>query len=459
MRWLPLLATLLAAPSWSQDYPHPRELDLPDSDYERPDPNRYQHAHGNGLVAYVADDRQVPLVTISAFVGAGLVSDEKQGAAETLRDALLNSGPAGLGPDAFKRRLDRMAAAFSVDMHDEWTEIMLNVPVEDFDDALDLIAGLLTDPDVRRANIEQAANSAAPGAQDLGGESGAALYGGSMDVAVGHFYDTIYKDHPYGRRPTGADFDRLKPRDVRRFHATYFVPGNTTLAVAGAIDPDAAAQRIDALFADWPAADVPDVKRKPAVKREERTLHHVPSNKLQSWMVIGHDLPPVPVEDQAALDVLTYIVGAYHLNTRLMRETRYKYGYTNDASAFLEDRWHGPGGYTFRSYSRPEVIENIYRNMMRELERVRREEVSDRELFVAKGALTDGLFQERYDDGYALTRSFALEKLRYGDHDRSASYVARVTAVTKKDVLDAAASYLHPDEMQVILVGEEDFEL
>ena len=176
-------------------------------------------------------------------------------------------------------------------------------------------------------------------------------------------------------------------------------------------------------------------------------------------MVIGHDLPPVPVDDEAALDVLTYIVGAYHLNTRLMRETRYKYGYTNDASAFLEDRWFGPGGYSFRSYSRPEVIENIYRNVMRELERVRREAVSDRELEVARGALTDGLFQERYGDGYALTRSFALEKLRYDNHDRSASYVDRVRDVTKDDVLEAARKYLQPERMQVILVGQEAFEL
>ena len=175
--------------------------------------------------------------------------------------------------------------------------------------------------------------------------------------------------------------------------------------------------------------------------------------------MIGHDLPPVPLGDQAALDVLTYIVGAYHLNTRLMRETRYKYGYTNDASAFLEERWYGPGGYTFRSYSRPEVIENIYRNITRELERVRREEVSEWELFVAQGALTDGLYQERFDGAYALTRSFALEKLRYGDHDRSASYVDRVRDVTKADVLDAARKYLHPDSMQVILLGEEAFEL
>jgi predicted Zn-dependent peptidase len=96
---------------------------------------------------------------------------------------------------------------------------------------------------------------------------------------------------------------------------------------------------------------------------------------------------------------------------------------------------------------------------MGELIRTREEDVSERELFVAKGALSDGAFQVRYLDGYALTRSFALERLRYGNHERSATYVSRVRAVTKQDVLKAAQKYIRPDDMQVVLLGEEAFDI
>ena len=280
-----------------------------------------------------------------------------------------------------------------------------------------------------------------------------------MTAAVRHFYDIIYADHPYGRRPGKSDFDKLSVEDVAAFHARYFVPGNVVIAVAGDMDVEAVNAELVENFGDWPAAEVPEAKRMPAVSRSKAALHHFPSNKLQSWLVIGHDLPPIPLEEQAAFDVMNYIVGEYHMNTRLMRETRYKYGYTNDASSFAEDRWYGPGGYTFRSYSRPEVIENIYRNIMGELVRIRDEEVSERELFVAMGALTDGAFQVRYLDGYALTRSFARERLRYGNHDRSASYVSRVRAVTKQDVLEAAQKYIRPADMQVVLLGVEAFDI
>jgi predicted Zn-dependent peptidase len=232
-----------------------------------------------------------------------------------------------------------------------------------------------------------------------------------------------------------------------------------TIAIAGAIDPEEINVRLVDFFGSWAATEAPEVTQMPAISRTRAALHYFPSNKLQSWMVIGHDLPPVPLEEQAALEVMNYIMGAVHLNTRMMVETRYKYGYTNDASGFPEDRWYGPGSYTFRSYSRPEVIKNIYQNMMGEFIRVRSEEVADHEMFVAKGALMDGSFPVRYLDGYALTRNFALERLRYGNHDRSASYVQRIGAVSKEDVLKAARKYLRPDNMQVILLGEDAFEL
>ena len=94
--------------------------------------------------------------------------------------------------------------------------------------------------------------------------------------------------------------------------------------------------------------------------------------------------------------------------------------------------------------------------MLDEIFRIRDEEVSAEELFVAVGALTEGTFQTQYLDGYSAARNFALEYLRYRNHERSASYVDRIRAVTEKNVLAAARKYLRPDEMHVVLVGEAE---
>jgi hypothetical protein len=93
------LATLLSwTVTFSQDLTHPLDMDLPASSFQRPDPVDYLLAMDNGLVAYIASADQVPLVTFSAFIKAGKVSDTHQGAAEVLLDALQNAGPSNSTP-------------------------------------------------------------------------------------------------------------------------------------------------------------------------------------------------------------------------------------------------------------------------------------------------------------------------------------------------------------------------
>ena len=443
---------LFAPPAFAQELPHPLDMDLAESSFERPDPADYSLRLDNGLVTYVARAGQVPLVTLSAFVRAGKVSDRKQGSAEALAEAL-KAGPSGLDAGAFASALSRMTADYTVAMHDEWTEVSIDAPSEDLLEAIELFAAVLRTPAIDDAAIERAGRAARGLGKDLAGESGPALYEGSLSATVDRFHGILYADHPYGRQPDKRDFDSLTSAAVREFHERFFVPGNVVLAIAGDIDTDAIAAQVDRLFGGWAAREVPMPDILPPVRPMKRAQHNYSVDKLQTWLVFGHDLPRVPLEDQAALEVMNYILAGGHLWTRMTVETRYKYGYTNDASGFLEAHWYGPGSYTFRSYSRHDVIDDIYRNMMDEVTRIRAEPVNDEELFVAKGALTEGDFPVRYLDGYALTRTFALERLRYGNHDRSASYVDRIRAVDADDVLDAARKYLKPDEMQIVLMG------
>ena len=87
-RVLATLALMVVTSAFGQDLTHPTRMNLPESQFERPDPAEYELRLDNGLTAYIASADQVPLVTLSAFVRAGKVNDEVQGAAEALSEAL-----------------------------------------------------------------------------------------------------------------------------------------------------------------------------------------------------------------------------------------------------------------------------------------------------------------------------------------------------------------------------------
>jgi len=453
---LPLTALAGVACAEEEPLPHPREMELPSVEPDRPDPSEVALELDNGLVAYVIEDRTVPLLTVSAVVGAG-TADGPAGAAAALAEAF-RRGPADLGPERFRTRLREMVGEYRVEAGPERIELNLDVPEEDGEEALDLLAAVLQRPDIgpgavaaaRRppgvaSGAAAALRSATPGEGRAGPENALAL-----------FRAHLFRDHPYGpahRFGSGA----LDGASVRAFHRTRVVPGNVVLGVAGALDGTRTGARLESRFGDWEARPPPERESPPALPdSDERAVHLHPSPALQGWVVIGHELPPVSREDRAAVEVMNYILGGGHFDTRLFVETRDRRGLTNTTRAFPEWESEGPGTYTFRTSGRPETVKLLVEIVFGEIERIRTDLVTEEELFVARGALADGVFAERYMDGWAAARSLARERLVDGGNQGSASYRDRIRSVTAEEVRAAARTYLHPDRMTVVIVGPID---
>ena len=153
---LSLLALSLNTQVLAQDLTHPRDMEIPKSKFKRPDPAKYQVSLKNGLVAYVAKEDQVPLVSFSAFIKAGKIDGLKEGAAEALTEAFL-AGPKNISSTAFKAALKRMTAKYSVKLHNKWIEINLNVPTEYLEEAFKLFSATVISPNITEANIKAAA--------------------------------------------------------------------------------------------------------------------------------------------------------------------------------------------------------------------------------------------------------------------------------------------------------------
>ena len=266
MKHLLLPALMFSSLAVAQDLTHPTKMDLPEPVFSRPDPSDYQISLDNGLTAYIARADQVPLVTLSAFIRAGKVSDEKEGSAEVLLDALLDGGPEGQSPEEFKGVLRLMAAEFSVEMHDEWTEISLNIPKEDLDIALPIFTALIRSPAVTDATL---ANVSGKVEAEIGSVEALSMSSATFALAeaVERFYEVLYADHPYGRRPTVEDYSNLTVDDVKDFHEKFFVPGNMTLAIAGDINEAEVRASVRDLFGDMRATQAPPPRRQAHGKR------------------------------------------------------------------------------------------------------------------------------------------------------------------------------------------------
>jgi zinc protease len=297
----------------------------------------------------------VPLVTVSAFVRVGYADGMFRPTSRAASSRRCAPGPASLAPGEFAAELERMAAEWRVAMGPELTELSTRRAGRGRWQAIELLVSTLRAP--RLAALPAGRPPSALRSAAATGESGSVLYEGSLQLAVDLFHEWLLGATPYGGlAPNAAPISRACAASTTRT----FGPADTVFAIAGDIDAaDARARSTDAL-GGWSGGRAPEPPNGTAARRSaEREIRVYDTDKLQGWVVMGHELPPVPERDRAALDVMNYILGGGHFDTRLFRELRDKRGLANTGGGFPEANLHGPGSYTFRTYGRPEAITQL----------------------------------------------------------------------------------------------------
>ncbi|HSM49906.1 MAG TPA: pitrilysin family protein, partial [Thermoanaerobaculia bacterium] len=269
-RFRPFAATLLLAalatapaPAVAAEIPaHPRDLAFSPLAFEVPDPAAYRHELPGGIVAFVAEDRALPLVKIALTLrtGAFLEGQGEEGLA-SLTAAMLRRGGAGeLSAEAFDERLDFLATNLNVAAGATSTTVSLDCLSHRLDESLDLLFAMLTAPrfeaerfEVEKGSLrERLAQRNDDAAEILEREWGWLLYG---------------PGHVAARQMTAAGLSALDRDALVRFHSDTYRPEQLVVAVAGDVDTEAIlgglARRLAAWKATGPAIPWPPVTPEP----------------------------------------------------------------------------------------------------------------------------------------------------------------------------------------------------
>ena len=141
-------------------------------------------------------------------------------------------------------------------------------------------------------------------------------------------------------------------------------------------------------------------------------------------MLVGHLGRHGREDEHAALEVANYILGGNgaiwkrvhpelaparaqgHFDARLFVESRGKRGLSNDISSYVPVGFRAPALTYAVTLGRPESIAFLLKIIDDEWRKIR-EDVSDGDIEIAKGALTQGYFQMRYAGAHATALSFA----------------------------------------------------
>ena len=263
--------------------------------------------------------------------------------------------------------------------------------------------------------------------------------------------------HSYNWTTIGSpeDLEAAKLEDIKSFFLRFYSPSNATIAIVGDFVPEDVKRMVERYFGDIPPG--PPINRVGRMDSELRgrvSLTMDDKVQLPRLYLVWPSCPEFD-SDQAPLDVLSMVLGDGK-SSRLYRSLVYEKQIARDVAVF-NDAEEIAGAFHIQVTASPEqTLERIESVVREELERIRREPPSKRELSAAKNRIESHHVRQLERFGGFGGRA---DQLNYyntiaGDPGLINSDLDRYLAVTEADVQRVAASTLGESHVRLSILPE-----
>jgi zinc protease len=264
-------------------------------------------------------------------------------------------------------------------------------------------------------------------------------------------YDQAFSVHPYKHATIGsmADLEAASVDDVRDFYQTYYVPSNATMVLVGDFDATQAVQLVNQYLGRVPKAsrDVPrDIPKEPPQTQEKRVTLQEP------WplpaVVVAYHITYDGNPDSYPLHIAAKVLSdgqSSRIYKKLVYETRLAvaaFGQANlieDPNLFYAVAIVQPGNKT----------EDVANALIAEMERLKTEPITDRELQRTKNQFArDYILQRESNQSKAGVLSHAV--VIHRDIKTADGEFDIFQNMTVADVQRVARTYFKPENRLVL---------
>jgi zinc protease len=400
----------------------------------------------NGLTLVVAEDSRLPLVSYRLAFRVGGAFDPPT--LPGLTDLLAGLLPEGTESKTSKEIADevaRMGASLSAGASSDYTIVAASALSQFNEPILDLVAEVILEPSFPENEVELAKQNTKESLRQQRAQP--SFLASEMVSRV------MFGEHPYSVvAPTPESIDRSSREEFVKFHRAKLVPNNAVFIVVGDVRYDEIVNRVESLFSTWERGEELVANFPAPPVRTKRTAYLVDRHgSAQSNIVIANSGITRTNPDYFPMLLMHTVLGAT-ASSRLFMNLREEKGYTYGAYSNLDAR-RSAGTFRATAEVRTPVTGDSVKEFFYELDRIRSEPVSDKEIADAKSYLT-GVFPIRLETQEGLTDQLVQIKMLNLPDDHLQKYRDRVQAVTVDEIQRVAQKYVKPDEAALIVVGD-----
>jgi zinc protease len=265
------------------------------------------------------------------------------------------------------------------------------------------------------------------------------------------FAKALYGDHPYGRTfPTEEMLKSYTIEDVQRFYKANIGAERTHIYIAGRFD-SSLGKVVTAAFESWdkgpaPVTNVPKVAAAKSFELIDRP------GAAQSTIRFGLPLPSPTHADYIPMVVTDSILGG-SFASRITTNIREQKGYTYSPFSAVSTNYH-TSSWAENADVTTAVTGPALTEIVNEIKRMRKDPPTADEMQGIKNYLA-GIFVIQNSSRQGVISQLRFVDLQGLPDDWLRNYVPNVLKVTPQDVQRIAESYLNPDKMALVVVGDK----
>lgn len=416
-------------------------------------PNVHRLELPNGMVLFLLEDHDLPIVNMEARIGVGSFNEpeDKVGLASMMGEVMRTGGTKIWPGDKLDEYLESIGASIEISVGDTSGSAFASFLAENTKDVLPIFADLLMHPSFPQDKIDlqkvEMRSAIARRNDDPNG------------IAFREFYKLIYgSSSPYARHPEYKTVDAITRDDLVEFYKNYFHPDNIMLGIWGDFNSEKIIKAIKKVFGAWPKSNVARPKPFPVNYVYDSSLNFIRKTDVnQSTILIGHIGGLMNNPDYFALQVMNYILGE-SFSSRLFRRVRDQQGLAYAVFGQYGANYDYPGVFYIGCMTKSQSTVQATRALLKELQGMLTEEVTDEELKLAKDSFLNSFVFNFDTRGEIIRRIMTYEYYGY-PKDFLERARAAIEKVTREDVMRVARQYLKPDKVRILVLGnDKDFD-
>ncbi|MEJ7862881.1 MAG: pitrilysin family protein [Pyrinomonadaceae bacterium] len=411
-------------------------------------PKPFETVLPNGLKVVVFEDKRLPLVSYRLAFKTGTIYDPKDSIGLTSAlTAMLNEGTKTRPSKQLAEEIERLGASVAASASEDNTIVSASALSLYGSDVLRLMSDMVLNPAFPESELGLYKKNTI---ENLKYQRSQPAFLADEQIAK-----TLYGTHPYSIvSPNASEVEKLSREKLSAFHAKTFTPNNATLIVVGDVNRDNLLKEVKENFGGWQKGTMEEMKFSTPPVRTATTLTVVDRpGSIQSNIVLANLAIDRSNPDYFPVLVMNQVLGA-GASSRLFMNLREAKGYTYGAYSRFDTKKLA-GNFETNAEVRTPVTGDSLKEFFFELNRVRNEKASEKELKDAKSFLT-GVFPLRAETQEGLTNLLVSQQLYDLPPDYLQTYRDKVNAVTLEDVERVAKKYIAPDKIAIVIVGDAE---